>query len=280
MQFQEAAKKLFAIRFNAARRAVVDRAIYSPQHLDESDVNAPHPAAKIPLRPNSLKVGQTIDNVYKSIPFDPRGTETVVQDINSVIDMSRMLNGINKPQQGEFQKGNKSVQEWQDTMSGSDNRLRLPAMAFEYQLFMPLKENIKLNIMQYGPTGIFQNMKTGEPLEVTTQDIEKIRASVFMFKIADGYIPASKMAATAAIQQGMQTIQTSPILQQAYGAYLPQMFAHLMKLAGVDGLDEYSPQIAQPITPTGPGQPGQQVPGQGALPPSTPVALPPGQQGV
>jgi len=51
---------------------------------------------------------------------------------------------------GSFQKGNKSVQEWNDTMGGSDGRLRLPALTLEHQVFNPLKNILKLNIFQYG----------------------------------------------------------------------------------------------------------------------------------
>jgi hypothetical protein len=171
-----------------------------------------------------------------------------------------MTTGLNKPQQGEFQKGNKSVKEWTDTMAGSDNRLRLPALTLEYQVFVPIKAQLKLNIFQYGPTGIFQNVKTGEPLEVTEADLDELRKTVLMFKLADGYTPASKIAATDTIKEGMLMLNQSPILQQQFGAALPNIWAHLMTLGGAQGIEEYLPEnqvpIAgrvqpPPITPTG-----------------------------
>jgi hypothetical protein len=59
------------------------------------------------------------------------------------------------------------------------------------------------------------------------------------------------------ITQLMQLIMQAPILQQAYGAGLPNMVAHLAQLGGVRGLDEYNPQV----------QSAQQgIPGQLALP--------------
>jgi hypothetical protein len=52
--FQQAATTLFNIRFNAARRAVSDRALYDPDLVSAKDVNSPVAAAKIPVKSNSL----------------------------------------------------------------------------------------------------------------------------------------------------------------------------------------------------------------------------------
>lgn len=247
--WQEAASTLFNIRFAAARRAVSDRAIYDPNAIDPSDINKPVPAPKIPVKAGNLLTGtKTIDSIYKSIPFDGRGTEGVVADAGIIMNtFAPMTTGLNKPQQGEFQKGNKSVKEWTDTMSGSDNRLRLPALTLEYQVFIPIKEQLKLNIFQYGPTGIFQNIKTGEPLEVTQADLENLRKTVLMFKLADGYTPASKIASTDTIKEGMLMLSQSPILQQMLGPALPNIWAHLMTLGGAQGIDEYLPENQLPV---------------------------------
>lgn len=47
-------------------------------------------------------------------------------------------------------------------------------------------------------------------------------------------------------------LMNSPILQQAYGTMLPAMFAHMMQLGGVKGLEEYSPELQnqEPGAPT------------------------------
>jgi hypothetical protein len=63
--------------------------------------------------------------------------------------------------------------------------------------------------------------------------------------MADGYMPVSKLASTDAIANGMAMIGNSPVLQQTMGARLPEMFAHLMQLQGVQGLDEYVPDAAE-----------------------------------
>lgn len=236
--FQEAAKTLFNIRFNAARRAVSDRALYDPDLINATDVNAPVPAAKIPVKSNRLDSGRKMSDAYQPIPFEAKGTETALQDAMTVLNMSKELSGLNSPMQGQFQKGNKSVQEWNDTMGGADARLRMPALVLEYQVFMPLKEILKLNIFQFGNDAQLISQKSGELIEV---NVNELRKKVLSFRVADGYTPKSKLAGTEQLTMLMQMVTQSPVLQQYYGGALPQIFAHLAQLSGVRGLEEYTP---------------------------------------
>ncbi len=237
--FQEAAKTLFNIRFNAARRAVSDRAIYDPSVISPLDINAPVPAPKIPAKVNNLDPSKTLQHAYYPIPFDARGTEAAVQDGLTIVSFGRELSGLNNPMRGQFQKGNKSVQEWTDTMAGADARLRLPALTLEYQVFFPLKEIIKLNIFQYGDDAVVVSQKTGQAYEV---NLTALRDKVLAFRVADGFTPKSKLASTENILALMQMVGQSQQLQAQLGHMLPNMFAHLAQLMGVKGLQEYIPQ--------------------------------------
>lgn len=243
--FQQAATTLFNIRFNAARRSVSDRALYDPDLINPADVNAPVAAAKIPVRTNSLGVDRTIRDAYHPIPFDGRGTELAMQDGMQIVGFGKELSGLNNPLQGQFQKGNKSVQEWNDTMGNADARLRLPALTLEYQVFMPLKEMLKLNIFQYGDDSVVVSQKDGS---VVTVNLAELRQKVLAFRVADGYTPKSKLAGTDSVMQLMQMLTQSQALQQQYGPALPNMFAHLAQLLGVRGLEEYTPSPDQQKT--------------------------------
>jgi hypothetical protein len=252
---QEAASTLFNIRFNSARRAVSDRALFDPAMINESDVNSRNAAPKIPVRMSGLNDKKLTDS-YEQIPYDPHGTDSVIQDARSVLDLADKLSGLNQPQQGRFQKGNKSVQEWQDTMNNADNRPRLPALAIEFQMMVPLKEQLKLNIYQNGAQGNFQNFRTGTTYKIDSQAIEKMKAKVLSFRVADGYTPKSKLASTDFLAKGLETIAQVPQLAQTLGASLPKMFTHMMALGGVRGLDQYLPKATAPQAGT--GAPGAQ----------------------
>ncbi|WCD44261.1 putative portal protein [Polaromonas phage Tiera] len=275
MEFQDAAATLYNIRFVAARRAVNDRALYVSDAIDSKDVNSASPAPKIPVRMSVLS-NKTLDQVYKSIPFQTQGLETVMQDATTIVNFSDQLSGLNKPQSGQFQKGNKSVTEWNDTMGGSENRLRLRALLCEHQFFSPLRSIMVLNLFQYGDDAVVVTQKNGE---VLTIDMKKLKQQVLAFRTADGFTPKSKLAGTEAIAALIQLIGTSQILQQTYGASLPGMVAHLAQLQGIRGLEQYDPKYAVPQPdPMAPlqaqGVPAQQAPAGVAMqgmPGATPI---------
>jgi hypothetical protein len=239
--FQEAAKTLFNIRFNSARRAVADRALYNPDLINSADINAPVPAAKIPVKANRLDK-RPLSDAYHQIPFDARGTESAIQDGMTIVNFGKELSGLNSPMQGQFQKGNKSVKEWNDTMGGADARLRMPALTLEFQVFMPLKELIKLNIFQYGDDAEVISQKDGSIIQVK---LTELRSKVLAFRVADGYTPKSKLAGTESLTNLIQMLAQSQPLQVAYGPMLPSIFAHLAQLMGVRGLEEYDPRRQQ-----------------------------------
>lgn len=244
--FQEAAETLFNIRFASARRAVSDRALYNSNYIKPAHVNSKSAAPKIPVNISALNP-ISLDQIYRQIPFDMRGTESTIQDAQTIVQFSKELHGLNGPRMGQFQKGNKSVTEWNDTMGGSDARLRLPALTLEYQVFAPFKSIAVLNIFQYGDDAELVSQKTGEIVKI---NIAELRKRVLSFRLADGYNPKAKLASMDMIVQGMQMIQQSPVLQQAYGSNLPAMFAHMMQLAGVRGLEEYDPKYQVPAAGT------------------------------
>lgn len=251
VEFQDAASTLMNIRFASARRSVSDRALYDPTLINPSDVNSPTSAPKIPVRLAGL-ADRNFDNAYKSIPFDPHGTDGVIGDTARIWEMSDQSLGMNKPARGQFQKGNKSVEEWRDTTGNADNRMRIPALMIEYQMMVPFKEQIKFNIFQFGVEGAFNNSKSGETIQVDRGVVDRLRQKVLSFRIADGYTPKSKLASTDFIVQIMQLVGQSQILQQSYGNYLPKMVAHLAQLGGVRGMDQYSPEVQQaPAQQTG-----------------------------
>ena len=263
--FQQAAETLFNISFNAARRAVSDRALYDPDLIKTSDINAPVPAPKIPVKSNSLDSTKTIRDAYHQIPFDARGTEGALDSGMRIVSFGKELSGLNSPMQGQFQKGNKSVVEWQDTMGGADSRLRLPALTLEFQVFQPLKNILKLNIFQYGDDVELVSQKSGETLKI---NIDELRRQVLAFRLADGYTPKSKLASTESLMTLIQLISQSQQLQASYGGSLPGMVAHLAQLTGIRGMEEYTPSPEQAVANVQqnaqaqqPQQPQQQQPG-------------------
>lgn len=272
--FQEAASTLMSIRFNSARRAVSDRAIYDPGMINSSDVNAPFPAPKIPIRDGKTLSGKKLEDAYKQIPFDSRGTETVIADMAQVVSMADKMAGINQANQGQHVKGNKTRAQWEDTQEGAQNRMRLPTIAIEYHQILPVKEQIVLNIYQYGVEGSFQSYTSGTTYEIDNKVLQEIRAKVNKFKVGDGFHPSEKLASSDVLLGGFNMIGNSPILSATLGKMLPNIWIQLMSQGGVRGLEEFLPEIAKPENavpveggppaPTATPAPAQPAPAQGA----------------
>lgn len=233
---QDATTRLFNIRFQAAKRAISDRGLYNPDLIRPSDINSPIPSAKIPVKANQLTENM-FQNAYQPIPFNYQGTEGVLQDAMLIQEMQKDLSGMNNATRGQFQKGNKTMQEFNTIMGNAENRMRLPALVLEYRGFTKVKEQLKLNILQFAENTTVISPRNGRPLDI---DVAELQKTLLQFELADGYTPKSKMANTDFMVTIVQLIMNSPQLQQAFGMQLPSMIAHLAQLGGVRGMDQYA----------------------------------------
>jgi hypothetical protein len=129
------------------------------------------------------------------------------------------------------------MEEFNTVMGNSENRGRLSALVIAQRLFAPMKEQLKLNLLQFGEDTIILSPRSKKPVELS---IEELISANLQFEVADGYTPKSKMAGTDMLMGLINLIGTSPVLQQTYGPQLPAIVAHLAQLGGVRGFDEYA----------------------------------------
>jgi len=234
LPWQDVASELINIRLNAARRALSDRAVYDPSFVSADDVNSSLPAAKIPLKKSLRNKEKSIDQVYRAIPFDGTGIASTSQDLQTVIQMAEYVHGFNSASQGSFRKGNRTLGEFEGVQSGSDNRSRLIAIREESSIFTPIKQSIKLNILQFQPKQDLLSLTSGEQLAINPEDLRK---TLLEFKVADGFTPKSKIMSTEAATIAFQTLQAMPLLAQKFR--IEGVFADLMSAMGYKGLDKH-----------------------------------------
>ena len=112
-------------------------------------------------------------------------------------------------------------------MSNANGRDQMCSMLYESQVFTPLKEIIKINILQYqGGVSLFNRDLQRE----ITIDPVALRKAVMDFKISDGLTPTDKLVNSDTLQVAMQVIGSSP--QIAAGYNLPPLFSYFMKTQG------------------------------------------------
>lgn len=211
----------------ARRRAISDRGIYDPSKIDKRHIDSDVPNAKIPVRPAAY--GQPVANAYYSIPFRDDQSGVLMQESQNVIGMANMVSGQNQVRQGQFVKGNKTQSEFDTVMGNANGRDQAVSMLLEAQLFTPVKEILKLNILQYQGGESLYDRKGSRVIEV---DPIKLRQAVISFNVADGLLPVDKIINSNTLGQAMQAISSSPELQGEYN--LGPLFSYMMKTQGAN----------------------------------------------
>lgn len=224
---QEVASAMWNGYIASKRRLVSDRVLYDPSRITERDINSEHPAAKIPVRPSAY--GKPLNEAVYQFPFRDQEADSLIAGSAAVINMANLVNGQNPATQGQFVKGNKTRHEYEDVMGHGNGQNRSMCLSTENQVLIPMKEVIKLNVLQYQQAKTVYNTGKGKSVNVDPVDLRK---SAVHFKVADGFIPTDKLASDDLLQTALQQIGTSP--QIASGFDLPGAFTYLMQTQGLD----------------------------------------------
>ena len=223
--FQDLTSAMWNSVIAARRRAISDRGIYDPSRISSEHINNDNPAAKIPVRPSAY--GKPVGDSYFPIPFRDDQSGTLMQETDQILRMADKVSGQNPAKMGQFVKGNKTRDEFQTVMGNANGRDQLVAMHYESQIFTPLKEILKLNILQYqGGTSLY-NREIQQSVKI---DPVALRKAVVEFKVSDGLTPTDKLINADVLQTSMQMIATSPALSSQYN--VGPLFSYLMKTQG------------------------------------------------
>jgi hypothetical protein len=236
---QELSSSLMNSVIAARRRAISDRGLFDPSRVGEQQINSDNPSAKIPVRPAAY--GKPLSEAYYAIPFNDNQSGLIMQEMGQVVKLSDLITGQNPARQGQFVKGNKTQSEYSDVMAHSNGRDQNTSILLEDQVFTPLKEMLKLNILQYqGPASLYYRDKA-----ITVQiDPVELRKAVIEFKISDGLSPNSKLINSDAFQTALQVIGSSPQIGSEYN--IGSMFSYLMKTQGahISDFEKSKEQVA------------------------------------
>ena len=209
------------------RKAVSDKVIYDPSRINASDINSANPSAKIPVRPAAY--GKAISESVYAFPFRDDQAPIIGQQMQMFGAMANQISGQNPVRQGQFVKGNKTQSEFQDVMANANGRDQNCSMLYEAQVFTPLKEIIKIDILQFQGGGTQYSRDKEQEVEI---DPVELRKAVLSFKISDGLTPTDKLMDSDTLAVAFQQIGSSPALQGEYN--LGPMFSYLMKLKGAN----------------------------------------------
>lgn len=229
MPNQNLQTKLYDARLKGLNRNINDRALYNSARIDKKHMESNNPSAKIPVKPNILNPG--IEGAYKQIPFQDNLGTTMLNELGFLNQLSQRTSGLNDPQQGMFQKGNKTLGEFNEVMSNADDDLRTWAKLVETQAIAALKYIIKINTMQFQAA---TSVTTSGDGGVVAIDPLQLRSKAMEFKMADGLISKDTLMDMNTARGFFDLLLQSPQLQAFYGEKLPQLVEYIFTSVGFD----------------------------------------------
>jgi hypothetical protein len=237
--FQEVGTALLNSMIAARRRAIADRTLYDPSRINPAHINSDNPSAKIPVKPAAY--GTPLHESVFQFPFRDDLAGMATQEIQMLMGFANQVSGQNQAKQGQFVKGNKTLHEYESVMSNASARDQKTAMLYEAQIFTPLKNILKLNVLQYHTGG---EVYSAEAQRQVSIDPVALRKATLNFKMSDGLIPTEKLISTEELGMAFQMLAQAPQIAQGYN--IAPMFSYLMKTRNANlSPFEKSPQQLQ-----------------------------------
>jgi hypothetical protein len=225
--FQDIGSALVNSAIAARRRSISDRGLYDPSRVTKNNIESDNPSAKIPVRPSAY--GKPLNEAYYPIPFRDDQSSAAFQEVQQMMTFAQQVTGQNPTKQGQFVKGNKTNSQFDQTMSNANGRDQTTSMLLEANHFTPVKEMLKINILQYQAGTTIYSPSNDRMIKV---DPIALRKAIVVFKVSDGLTPTDKLIEGDTLQVAMQAIASSPQIGSAYN--LAPLFSYLMKTKNAD----------------------------------------------
>lgn len=229
---QTLASKLWNAEILATRRVVSDRGIYDPTMIDPKAINSPNTAAKIPLKRSAYSVKPS--DAYYQIPYSDPALGLRLQQAASIFSFADQITGQNPVKQGQFVKGNKTNEQFQESMGASESRIIDMAILLEDQFFSPLKFLLLENVLTFQAGDEIYDEQTKQLLKVNPQ---KLREVTYEFEIADGLFGPDKTVGLVAFTQMFQNVMAIPQFQSTYD--IEGALAYLAEINGAKHFKDY-----------------------------------------
>jgi hypothetical protein len=222
---QDVGSAMWNARLASQRRKVSDRGLYDPSRVRSEDINSDNPTAKIPVK--SSAYGKDLKEAYHQIPFEDNQSGSFVEDGSAMASFANSVTGQNPAQQGNFVKGNKTKTEYEDVQNHSSGRQRTGAIFIEAQTMTPIKEMLKLNMLQYQPDGAIVNPADGKTYAFKGEELRRLALA---FKVSDGLLPNDKLVDNDTLQTAIQMLGSNPQLAQEWD--IGGMLQYLLNIRG------------------------------------------------
>lgn len=227
MPTQNLAEELADLKLASLYKANGDKLIYDQRIISKTDIESRKPDAKIPARPSAL--GRGLQEAVFPLRSDATAFNLISAIEGTLSQDAANITGQNNASRGQFQKGNKTLREYQDVMTNAEAVKYVKAVLLESTFFTPLKSMIRNNILQYttgGEVSVRGQSAVINPVE--------LRKAALGFRVADGLKNVERLAKTGAMQEAINMLlpQAEVALAQGY-----DVFAILFQYLFVQGFN-------------------------------------------
>lgn len=240
--FQALATALYGSGIESQRKKVYDRILYDPSKVNKADIENTSPVARIAIKQEAY--GKPLSEAIYPIPYRDDQAHMIFGVADSILQMADIANGQNRVDRGQFQKGNKTREEFTKVMDGSEARPRMMALVLENRFFTPIKTILKLNTLQYQPPVDLFNRNTKTTVAI---DPTLLRKTAMEFRMADGLMPTDSYINMQLFQNILQIVQTFPMILQQWD--IMGMIFYWLKLEGATWVNDFQIQQAPPGIP-------------------------------
>lgn len=228
---QELASSLWNAEMQATKRVIVDRAIYNPALVSPEHVNNVN-ASRIPMRRVSYNADPS--RAFYKIPYDDPALGLRLQQARETFGFAYTITGQNPVTQGQFVKGNKTNQQFQESMMASQSRIIDLAISLEGQFMQAIKMLLVENIFSYlGPGKVLDR----ESQETLTVDPERLRNIAYEFEIADGLFEAQKLIGFQEFLNFFTVLSSFPDVRMQYD--IAGMLEYIGKTSGARHIADF-----------------------------------------
>lgn len=208
---QRLSTQLYDARLAGLARSVNDRLVYMGGVIDQKDIDNNSPISRIRMRPNALH--KDVRSAIMQIPFTDTIGNSLLGELSYLDRKGQELTRLNRPQIGQFQKGNKTLGEFNTVMQNSQTELRIMGVLLENQSIVPLKNIILSNVLQYKPSLEVVDSQNSQVVQFNPQTVRKAHLH---FKLADGLRTPEDEMDMQLVREFYQYAATNPQFQQRY----------------------------------------------------------------
>ena len=214
MPTQKLSEEMSDLTLSLLYKANGDKLIYDARVVSKADIESRKPDAKIPARPSAI--GRGLGESVLPLRSDASAVNIVERIQQTLVQDAANITGQNNSSRGQFQKGNKTLQEYTDVMSNAEAIKYVKAILLESTFFTPIKNMVRNNILQYmtaGEVSVRGRKANVDPVE--------FRKAALSFRVADGLKNVERLAKTGAMQEAMNLLlpQAEMALAQGYDVF-------------------------------------------------------------